>query len=385
MKNQPDERLVYLALKNVFRDTDAQLRRPKKIRELILKRQESIDVRDLIEAHNIDNVCNVAKALLEQQIFESTLKAKIRFPEVFEVSPAQSAERSASEQEAARTEADAIQVVAETSRAAGKAATQATPLNPSSAPSGKRKFQNIASGNPSLYPVYLPYQTQHKLLVSVQQSLERACYAFATRTLPDVVGDKEWDCAESVELNLWTQIFMRNQDKFPQEDVDRVGKPLHQLFDSVAQLRHTAVHRLRITANRVELFLVDAESLARLLNDDHCYQELSRLRRETHMSIEDIKRNKDLLETQLTLKLKKIAAQRAEIDRLEKSVVADMLREDQEYRQFAGTALNQAIDAPDTVLPSTAATELDVESDLDVTGFQVHDTDAKSGRDDWTD
>lgn len=103
MKNPPDERLVYLALKNVFRGADAQLRKSKKIRELILKRQSSIDVRDLIDAHNIDNVCNVAKSLLEQQLFESTLKAKIRFPEVFEVSPAQSAERSASEREAART------------------------------------------------------------------------------------------------------------------------------------------------------------------------------------------------------------------------------------------------------------------------------------------
>ena len=97
MKNQPDERLVYLALTNIFRGADAQLRRPKKIRELILKQQDNIDVRDLIEIHNIDHVCNVAKTLLDQQIFESTLKTKIRFPEVFEVSPAQSAERSASE------------------------------------------------------------------------------------------------------------------------------------------------------------------------------------------------------------------------------------------------------------------------------------------------
>ena len=112
-KNQPDERLIYLALKNTFKGADAQVRKPKKIRELIQKQQQSRDVRDLVHAHNLDNVCNVAKVLLDQQIFESTLKAKTRFPEVFEVSPAQSAERSASEEEAARTEADAIKVAAE--------------------------------------------------------------------------------------------------------------------------------------------------------------------------------------------------------------------------------------------------------------------------------
>ena len=115
-RNPPDERLVYLALKNTFRGADAQLRKSRKIRELILKSQKNNDVKDLIKEHNIDNVCNAAKALLEEQIFESTLKAKIRFPEVFEVSPAQSAERSTSEAEAARNEANAIRVAAEGQR-----------------------------------------------------------------------------------------------------------------------------------------------------------------------------------------------------------------------------------------------------------------------------
>jgi hypothetical protein len=112
-KNLPDERLVYLALKNTFKGTEAQVRKAKKVRELVLKEQHNADVRELIREHNLDNVCNVAKALLEQQIFESTLRAKLRFPEVFEVSPAQSAERSASEAEAERTTADAIKFATE--------------------------------------------------------------------------------------------------------------------------------------------------------------------------------------------------------------------------------------------------------------------------------
>lgn len=39
--------------------------------------------------------CNVAKKLHEHQVFHSTLSAKIRFPELFDVSPSQSAEREA--------------------------------------------------------------------------------------------------------------------------------------------------------------------------------------------------------------------------------------------------------------------------------------------------
>jgi hypothetical protein len=87
-KNPPDERLVYLAFKNVFKGANAQVRRPKKIRDLVQEYEDQSSIRDLIQEHTFDKVCHVAKGLLEQQIFESTLKAKIRFPEVFEVSPA---------------------------------------------------------------------------------------------------------------------------------------------------------------------------------------------------------------------------------------------------------------------------------------------------------
>ena len=112
-RNSPDERVIYLALKDIFRGPDAQLRKSKKVRELIQKHQHCADIRDLIEEHSFDNVYSVTKVLLEQQVFESTLRAKLRFPEVFEVSPAQSAEREASEAEAAKTEADAIRDAAE--------------------------------------------------------------------------------------------------------------------------------------------------------------------------------------------------------------------------------------------------------------------------------
>lgn len=112
-KNPPDERLVYLALKNIFKGTNAQLRGPKKVQNYIEKHQNEDGISTLITEHNIDNVRNCAHKLMKEGVFESTLKAKMRFPEVFEISPAQSAEREASEAEAARSEADAIRDIAE--------------------------------------------------------------------------------------------------------------------------------------------------------------------------------------------------------------------------------------------------------------------------------
>ncbi len=110
-KNQPDERLVYLALNGVFKGENSKVRNLKPIRKLITNHKSQLEIRNLIEEYNLEILCNVAKTLLEQQIFESTLKAKIQFPEVFEVSPSQSAERAISEKEAVRSEQVAIESV----------------------------------------------------------------------------------------------------------------------------------------------------------------------------------------------------------------------------------------------------------------------------------
>jgi hypothetical protein len=55
----------------------------------------------------------VGKVLLEQRTFDTTLKGKIRFSEVFEVSSAKGAERTTPEAIGAKTGADAIRGAAE--------------------------------------------------------------------------------------------------------------------------------------------------------------------------------------------------------------------------------------------------------------------------------
>lgn len=115
VKIPPDERSVYLAFKNVFRGTEAQPQSEKKIGKKIRKhKSENEEIQALVNEHNVENLGNTVKALLQGDVFASTLRAKIRFPELFDVSPAQSAERALSEAEAAKTEADAIrEIIAE--------------------------------------------------------------------------------------------------------------------------------------------------------------------------------------------------------------------------------------------------------------------------------
>lgn len=120
-----------------------------------------------------------------------------------------------------------------------------------------------------------------------------------------------------------------------------------------------------MTANTVEKFLADAESLAELLGNLAYARTLLRLRRETKLAVDELRRNKDLLESRLTERLREIADARAALDGIEQTAVEDMLNEDKEYQNFAGMHLEQAINAPEAVLHSPVASEQETSSEAD--------------------
>ena len=224
---------------------------------------------------------------------------------------------------------------------------------------------------PSLYPVYLPFSAQHKLLLKVQAILEQACYAFAQARAPEILAKKGWDCAEAVELNQWTSVFQSHQALFAEDELSQLAGS----FASVTQIRHTAVHRLRVSAKRIQQFMADAERLANVLGSSEAEAPtIARLRRETDATVEELKRNKDLLESRLADSLKKIAAKRAELDQLERTAMEDMLKEDKEYQQMAGNNLEDSIAASETVVqPSPAASENNTGSESDADCFDAQE------------
>ena len=200
----------------------------------------------------------------------------------------------------------------------------------------------------------------------VQRILENACYHFGAREMKDIIEKEGWDCPECVELNVWARTLVANQDYFEPVDLESLGQPFTELTSSISHIGHMVVHRLRISANGLERFLADAEALTRLLHDDPSARSLARLRRETQISIEELKRNKDLLESRLSSKLKRISDQRIELDRLEHSIVDEMLKADKEYHLLAGSNLDEAIQSYDTAIQSTAPTETASRSDSDL-------------------
>jgi hypothetical protein len=69
----------------------------------------------LITDFGFDKIVDIVKALLDQCIFESELKAKIAFPELFQTSPARDVQRNESEDDAARSAAEVLEELASAS------------------------------------------------------------------------------------------------------------------------------------------------------------------------------------------------------------------------------------------------------------------------------
>lgn len=112
-KQTPDGRLVYLHCSSIFSGTNAQIRKVKKISQMLQNHEASIKI--LTKEFTLPAIAAVAKNLLEQRIFESLPRARLRYPELFQPSETQEAERAASEAEVLKIEAEVAQDIVLTS------------------------------------------------------------------------------------------------------------------------------------------------------------------------------------------------------------------------------------------------------------------------------
>lgn len=173
--------------------------------------------------------------------------------------------------------------------------------------------------------------------------------------MPDILRNNKWDCAESMELNCWVGAVMRQKDIIFSSK--SCATPIENVLRSAANIRHVAVHRLRVSAKAIQQFLLNAETLALFIEDVVLQRTISKLRRDTRAIVEELEENKHFLRSKLDKTLKKIADQRKELQALEDAALADMEKEDREYGALAGQLLAQAIVPPDDILSTAMDTE----------------------------
>ncbi|MCJ1257356.1 hypothetical protein MMC24_005181 [Lignoscripta atroalba] len=406
-KPSPDKRLVYLHCRSIFTGANAQLRNLKPVRKLLQDRKKSIKA--LTYEYPLEAICDVAKDLLKEGIFGDERRARLQFPELFEPSEARITAREASEAEAARSEAEAIEEsVALSEEDEGVRKIQKKHAEEPIEGAGKVNEQEISvqknrvhdNNNqempstiidrkgldpstvpvPSLYPIYLPYKTQHRILGTIQSLLEECCYEFGGKWLPNLISAKQWECPESVELNEWAHKLLKNIKSIPASALGQVqGKGFNQILCATPKIRHTAVHRLRTTATGVLNMIDTASALARMLDDTPRMLQIEKIREALNASIEEISQNQNFLESKLSGERVAIAKRRAELDNLENLAIRDMVDSDAENRRSVGLALHNIVgqlekDSKDSVHDSGYDILAETEGD---SGLEGHPSSSK--------
>jgi hypothetical protein len=177
------------------------------------------------------------------------------------------------------------------------------------------------------------------LMERLQKALELACYEFGARNMPDILRNRGWDCPELVELSKWTEVF--RQEGILERESTR--KTLKELLHSIANIRHTSVHRLRTSSVGLEMFIADAEDLVEVLGDTEYAKSISQLRTNINLAITELTQNKQFLQLQLEHTQAEIEQQRAELDRREQEAINYAREEDRKYQIVAGEKVQEAL------------------------------------------
>ncbi|KAK1948644.1 hypothetical protein LY78DRAFT_698110 [Colletotrichum sublineola] len=97
----PELQQVYCMCRPLFSGSNAQLRKKKGIRKILLGNKDSLQ--PLFAGKSEKKLVATVQSLLENRAFESDLQAKVLFPDLFRTSPQRDAKREASKADVARS------------------------------------------------------------------------------------------------------------------------------------------------------------------------------------------------------------------------------------------------------------------------------------------
>ncbi|KZL68385.1 ubiquinol-cytochrome-c reductase cytochrome c1, partial [Colletotrichum incanum] len=340
---------VYRMCRALFSGDSAQLRQRKRVRKVLVNNKESLQ--PLFQGMGEEKLVRIVQFLLENRVFESELRATVMFPELFRTSPQRDAQREASEANAARSAANALVDITQSEDddhvvdpAIGSTEGDGRPVKPNTNDEASTTTPFLLHPDvPSLYPSYLPYSTQHAILTNTQKVLEECCFEFASRWIPDVVQQKGWDCASAVELTKWAKTFDKQMTKLPSDAIATTSSSITDVLYPTHELRHTAVHRLPTPARRISQMLRAALKLAEALQDLTRAAQLEELVSEVDAKIKAMELTKNALEDRALSQLEGIRRQREELDRQEKGLTEEMVKDDHDNKMLIGRLLEASV------------------------------------------
>ncbi|KAL9609153.1 MAG: hypothetical protein Q9167_006065 [Letrouitia subvulpina] len=399
-------RIVFLVGRTIFRGGT----RPVDVtlfKKIIARNAHKLN--DVYQKYGKERANNILWGLVEKGVFQSESNAKRVFPELYpehyQVSAAQNGQQEMSQRNAAKAEAEMLEIVGSTEGLVKetrdgkpnsyrlqrllqetKIETPPFPTSPQSLPqslpqsqqyhsmkdnarrivtdtketkidttrsspgplSPTSQWQNVketkVKNTPSLFPKQLSYTVQHDLLNTVQRVLEESCFEWTSHWIPSLLQDRGWTCAEAVELSQWSTIL---PPWFERVSADSTcldsGEALQEVLEKTHYLRDAAVHRVPKSFKSIERMLKDSLMLVEVLYDTQRTLKLEELLRDFQNKAQDMEMRKNLLEKTLNEELQEIQKQRVALDRKENELKSDMLLRDRENTREISESISQSI------------------------------------------
>lgn len=177
--------------------------------------------------------------------------------------------------------------------------------------------------------------------------------------MPLLIVERRWSCAAAVELTKWVKVFRKAKHvSVASGTINLDTAEARLVFDEICLLRHSAVHRLPLTAKRVCKLLTAAVALAKLLDDESRRLQLERLEFEVQSKTNAMELCKKVLEDTVCGKLAKIELQRKKLDLEERDTIQKAVKEDRESEMLVGKLLLESMPTIFSPTPVDAADDV---------------------------
>lgn len=364
--------MVYNALsrwRKKFKKSGVGILDGGEIERFIGKKKHCLGIREVVAEYGTSAVCVVARILIQKQVFEFSLAARSRrFPELFPKSPSPPGDELPNQDnmdpsredisgELCCTEVDEeyldepIDKVTNERRGTHYIIINYVLSFTHYVRSYLGKFEHsklkVWHGDHH-YPVPLPPNVQHRLMVKLQQVMEHACYAFAQQEMQRTLEDHEWNHPEAVQLDHWMNILI-GHDNF---DTDKSSEELEALFLSGIEIRDVAVQRISVDSEKTGVFLKNAEDILKVLKVGEYLAVVEKLRRNIDQVLERFRLITEHKQIRVEKELAEIAAESEKLKQRKERVEAVILPWMEQCQKATGIRVLEAISAAEVVVNS---------------------------------
>lgn len=322
-------RSIFEAANAVFRGTTIRTYDRFAIKAKISEHPAIFD--SVVRMYGVDTVVQIICSLLDNGKIALESYAHLELAKTRQLSTVRKRQHDALEQEAAESEAKALDEATRSDLAMHEGDQDGEQIDVAEAGPIEDSSGSNSSKSPSLFPPYLSYTSQHKLLNTVQRVLEDCCYDWVAKWIPSLLDERKWTCSEAVELSKWTATIPKRFANLSSEATSLESEEtLAAVFLATHPLRHAAVHRVHTSVKGVDSMLNNALNLATVLQDTQRKCRLHNLLMDFRATMQAMEQNKIGLENQLDEELSNIQEQRVALDKKEKEARLGMFQHDQE-------------------------------------------------------